>query len=390
MNLDLSAEDRAFQEQVRSFVAAHLPTELAARQLNGGRLEPADMRFWQATLNAHGYGAIHWPAAFGGQDASPLRQHLFEQECALAGAPPQLSFGLRMLAPVLMRFGTPEQQQRFLPGILTGDTWWCQGYSEPAAGSDLASLRTSAVVEGDHYIVNGQKCWNTLGQHADWMFCLVRTDPHVKAQRGISIILIDMRSPGITVRPTRLLDGTDEVNDIYFDNVRVPLAQRIGAENDGWTIAKFLLMHERTNIAGVPWSKRDFERLLRIARGTIRHGRPLLEDTDFRRRLARLAIDLEVLEYTNLRMLSSTAADLTTPSLLKIRGSEIRQAISTLTLEALGTEGLKMGGAAAAPPAHEDRTRGVAAAYLNLRKLSIYGGSNEIQRNIVAQMTIGL
>jgi alkylation response protein AidB-like acyl-CoA dehydrogenase len=296
-----------------------------------------------------------------------------------------------MLAPVLMRFGTPAQQQQFLPGILTGDTWWCQGYSEPGSGSDLASLRTSAVQDGEHYIVNGQKCWNTLGQHADWMFCLVRTDSSAKPQRGISMLLIDMRSPGITVRPTRLLDGTDEVNDIYFDNVRVPISQRVGVENDGWTIAKFLLVHERTNIAGVPWSKRDFERLLKIARSTTRHGRPLLEDADFRRRLARLAIDLEVLEYTNLRMLSSTAADLTTPSLLKIRGSEIRQAISTLTLEAIGTQGLKMSGTAEHPELHhDDRTRGVAGTYLNLRKLSIYGGSNEIQRNIVAQMTIGL
>jgi alkylation response protein AidB-like acyl-CoA dehydrogenase len=391
VNLALSADDRVFQDAVRAFITAHLPTDVAQRQLSGGRLEPGDIRRWQAILNEHGYGAIHWPIAFGGQDASPLRQYLFELECALAGAPPQLSFGVRMLAPVLMRFGTAEQQRTYLPAILTGETWWCQGYSEPGAGSDLASLRTSAVLDGDHYVVNGQKCWNTLGQHADWIFCLVRTDASAKPQRGITMLLINMKTPGITVRPTVLLDGTAEVNDIYFDNVRVPVSQRVGAENEGWTIAKFLLVHERTNIAGVPWSKRDFARLLRIAKAATRQGRPLLDDPDFSRRLARLEIDLNVIEYTNLRMLSAAAGDLTTPSILKIRGSEIRQAISALTLEALGTAALRLhsvNGESAMP--EDDQTRGVTASYLNLRKLSIYGGSNEIQKNIVSQLTMGL
>ncbi len=391
MNLELSADDLSFQEEIRAFLKGHLPSELAARQLNGGRLEPADIRQWQAVLHAHGLGAIHWPVAFGGQDASPLRQYLFELECALAGAPPQLSFGVRMLAPVLMRFGSEQQQRDYLPSILTGETWWCQGYSEPGAGSDLASLRTSAVLEGDHYVVNGQKCWNTLGQYADWIFCLVRTDTSAKPQRGITLLLINMQSPGITVRPTVLLDGTAEVNDIFFDNVRVPTSHRVGAENEGWTIAKFLLVHERTNIAGVPWSKRDFARLLRIAQAATRNGCPLLEDADFRKRLARLEIDLQVLEYTNLRMLSAASGDLTTPSILKIRGSEIRQAISALTLEALGANALRLHSTSQAPEVPQsDHTRGVTASYLNLRKLSIYGGSNEIQRNIVAQLTIGL
>ena len=391
MNLELSEADRQFQEQVRAFVTAHLPADIAERQLNGGKLAPAEVLQWQRILYEQGYGAIHWPTAFGGQDASPLRQYLFELECALAGAPMQLSFGVRMLAPVLMRFGTPEQQRQFLPSILNGTTWWCQGYSEPGAGSELASLRTSAVLDGDHYVVNGQKCWNTLGQHADWIFCLVRTDASSKPQRGISMLLIDMKTPGITVRPTVLLDGTAEVNDIYFDNVRVPVTQRVGVENDGWTIAKFLLVHERTNIAGVPWSKRDFARLLRIAQSRSRDGRPLLDDPDFRARIARLQIDLDVLEYTNLRMLSAPTADKTTPSILKYRGSEIRQAISALTMEAIGRAALRL----PRPDDHEfalddELTRGITASYLNLRKLSIYGGSNEIQKNIVSQVTIGL
>jgi alkylation response protein AidB-like acyl-CoA dehydrogenase len=204
----LAPEDAAFRDRIRAFVATHLPSDLSQRLLNGGAVTAEDIRRWQGILYRHGLGAIHWPVAYGGQDASPLRQYVFELECALAGAPPQLAFGVRMLAPVLMRFGQPAQRQRFLPGMLAGTDWWCQGYSEPGAGSDLASLRTSAVRDGDHYVVNGAKCWNTLGQHADWMFCLVRTDTEAKPQRGISMLLIDMRSPGITVRPTELLDGT--------------------------------------------------------------------------------------------------------------------------------------------------------------------------------------
>ena len=391
MNIELAPEDLSFRDHIRAFVAEQLPAAMAQRLLNGGKIEPSDIRTWQGILYKAGLGAIYWPAAFGGQDAAPVRQYLFELECALAGAPPQLSFGVRMLAPVLMRFGTTEQQRTFLPSILTGETWWCQGYSEPGAGSDLASLRTAAVLDGDHYVINGQKCWNTLGQYADWIFCLVRTDFTVKAQRGISLVLIDMKTPGITVRPTVLLDGTPEVNDIYFDNVRVPVSQRVGAENEGWTIAKFLLVHERTNIAGVPWSKRDFARLLGIAQAATRDGRPLMEDASFRAKLARLEIDLEVLEHTNLRMLSAAKPDMTTPSILKIRGSEVRQAISALTMEALGRQALPLAVGPGDAALNEDAlTRGVTASYLNLRKLSIFGGSNEIQRNIVAQSMIGL
>jgi alkylation response protein AidB-like acyl-CoA dehydrogenase len=392
MSLTLSADDAAFRDEIRAFLARALPEDIATRLVAGERPTADDIRRWQGILHANGYGAIHWPQAFGGRDASALRQYLFELECARAGAPPQLSFGVRMLAPVLMRYGTPEQQARFLPGILSGANWWCQGYSEPGAGSDLASLRTQAVLDGDHYVVNGQKCWNTLGQYADWMFCLVRTDPTAKPQRGISMLLIDMKTPGITVRPTVLLDGTPEVNDIFLENVRVPVSLRVGAENDGWTYAKFLLSHERANIGGVPGSKRDLARLRALATTRTRDGSPLLEHPDFRARLTRVEVDLLALELMNLRVLSASERDpfqRVGPSMLKIRGSLVRQAISALYLDVLGPEALAYTALDdEAPPAYGGPA-GAAGSYLNLRKLSIFGGSNEIQRNIIAQSLLG-
>ena len=264
MDLNLTVGELSFRDQVRAFLAAELPEDIRTHT-HHVRSAAADLRRWQQILFSHGWGAIHWPRTFGGLDATPIQQYLFELECAMAGAPAQLPFGLRMLGPVLIQYGSPEQQQRFLPRILSGDDWWCQGYSEPGAGSDLASLKTHAVRDGDHYVVNGQKCWNTLGQHADWMFCLARTDPAAKPQRGISMLLIDMKSKGITVRPTVLLDGSREVNEIWFDNVHVPIANRIGAENLGWTYAKFLLGHERANIAGVGTSKVELQKLKCVA-----------------------------------------------------------------------------------------------------------------------------
>ncbi|MFM7066994.1 MAG: acyl-CoA dehydrogenase family protein [Gammaproteobacteria bacterium] len=389
MDLNYSAAELAFRDRVRSLLAAHLPPEIAARTLAGGPPDIADIRRWQQILHAQGWGAIHWPTAFGGLAATPVEQHLFQLECALAGAPEQVSFGLKMLAPVLMRFGSPEQQAWFLPRILSGEHWWCQGYSEPGSGSDLASLRTQAVRDGDHYVVNGQKCWNTLGQHADWIFCLVRTDPQAKAQRGISMLLFDMKTPGITVKPTRLLDGTHEVNEIFFNDVRVPLANLVGQENEGWTYAKYLLGHERAGIAGVPASRRDLLRLKAVAGLQRRDGRTLLEDPEFKRRVARIEIDLLALEYTNLRVLSAPGDKGTAlqASILKIRGSEIRQAISELAMEALGTGALRFDGQAV--PGLPAATQALTAAYLNLRKLSIYGGSNEIQKNIIAQSLVG-
>jgi alkylation response protein AidB-like acyl-CoA dehydrogenase len=397
VDLNLSTDDLAFRNELRSFLAAKLPSDMRERTLSGHRFEASDIRRWQQILHAQGWGAVHWPREFGGMAATPLQQYLFELDCALAGAPIQLAFGLRMLGPVLMRYGSPAHQQYFLPRILSGEHWWCQGYSEPGAGSDLASLKTQAVRDGDHYVVNGQKCWNTLGQYADWIFCLVRTDAGAKPQRGISMLLIDMRTPGITVRPTVLLDGTAEVNEIWLENVRVPVANRVGDENLGWTYAKYLLGHERANIAGIGNSKRELRRLKDIATKERRHGRPLIEDPDFRRRLARVEIDLLALEYTNLRMLSAppgAPSSAIAASILKIRGSEIRQALSELLVEAIGPGALRF--AVRVPAAAEDALPGAAhaagltASYLNLRKLSIFGGSNEIQKNIIAQTLIGL
>jgi alkylation response protein AidB-like acyl-CoA dehydrogenase len=303
-----------------------------------------------------------------------------------------------MLGPVLMRFGSPAQQQYFLPRIVSGEHWWCQGYSEPGAGSDLASLKTQAVLTGDHYVVNGQKAWNTLGQHADWIFCLVRTDPNSKPQRGISFLLIDMKSPGITVRPTTLLDGTQEVNEIWLDNVRVPVANRVGEENQGWTYAKFLLGHERTNIAGVGQSRRDLARLKRIAAAQTQDGVALIEDPRFRARVAQIEIELMALEITNLRVItadSSKHAPGPQASILKIRGTEIMQAISELMVEAVGLYALPIAGSAgsnvlAQPLPGPEYAAGLTANYLNLRKLSIFGGSNEIQKNIISQAILGL
>ncbi len=397
MDLNLSPDDVAFRDELRSFLAANLPGDMRERTLGGYGFEASDIRRWQQILHGHGWGAVHWPKEFGGLGATPLQQYLFELECALAGAPIQLAFGLRMLGPVLMRYGSPAHQQYFLPRILSGEHWWCQGYSEPGAGSDLASLKTQAVRDGDHYVVNGQKCWNTLGQFADWIFCLVRTDPAAKPQRGISMLLIDMKTPGITVRPTVLLDGTPEVNEIWLENVHVPVANRVGDENLGWTYAKFLLGHERANIAGIGSSKRELRRLKAIATDESRGGRALIDDAEFRRRLARVEIDLLALEYTNLRMLSAppnSPSSAIAASILKIRGSEVRQALSELLVEAVGIGALRFGsrdpaGAPAGLPG-ADHAAGLTASYLNLRKLSIFGGSNEIQKNIISQALIGL
>jgi alkylation response protein AidB-like acyl-CoA dehydrogenase len=394
MNLHYTSEQTRFREEVRSFLDQNLPPDIRDRVLNGGhRAEPEDIRRWQRILHQRGWGASSWPKEFGGPGWGRVEQYLFELECAVAGAPSQLPFGIKMVGPVLMRFGSPAQRQYHLPRISSGEHWWCQGYSEPGAGSDLASLKTQAVREGDHYVVSGQKAWNTLGQHADWIFCLVRTDPAAKPQRGISFLLIDMRSPGITVKPTTLLDGTQEVNEIFFDQVRVPLANRVGEENQGWSYAKYLLGHERTNIAGVGLSRRDFARVKRIAAVQMRDGRRLIDNPGFRARLAQIEIDLTALELTNLRVMICADAEKGEPgpesSILKVKGSELMQAISELMVEALGSNALALapaGGELPTPP----HAQGVTALYLNLRKVSIFGGSNEIQKNIIARMILGL
>ncbi|MEG3050829.1 MAG: acyl-CoA dehydrogenase family protein [Thermomonas sp.] len=387
MDLNFSSEEIAFRDEVRAFVAMHLPADIRDRVRRGDESHLADdVRRWQRILFERGWGAAMWPAEFGGTGWDKTRQYLFDIECVTADAPIQLPFGLKMVAPVIMRYGSDAQKARFLPRILDATDWWCQGYSEPGSGSDLASLKTRAERDGDHYVVNGQKAWNTLGQFADWIFCLVRTDPAAKPQRGISFLLIDMKTPGIRVQPTRLLDGRHEVNEIFFDDVRVPVGNLIGEENAGWTYAKFLLGHERTNIAGIGASRRELARLKRMAGNAKRAGASLLDDPIFATRITQVELELKALEVTNLRVIFAEArqqAPGPEASMLKIRGTEILQRISELQVEALGARALQFDGDG------EDVPR-VAAQYMNLRKLSIYGGSNEIQRNIIAQMVLQL
>ncbi|MDP3175827.1 MAG: acyl-CoA dehydrogenase family protein [Phenylobacterium sp.] len=400
MNLDFTPQERAFRDEARSFIAQHYPADLRARQHGGEPLTREDYLSWHRILAAKGWVAPSWPTQWGGTGWTPTQKYIWSEELARADTLPILPFGVSMLAPVLLMFGTDEQKQRFLPGILNGDVWWCQGYSEPGAGSDLASLQTRAerITADDgkeYYVVNGQKTWTTLGQFADWGFFLVRTDPSAKPQAGISFLLIDMKSPGVTVRPIITLEGGHEVNDIFLDNVKVPVDQRIHQENQGWTCAKALLAHERSGIAGVARSKRALEKLIQMAR-TERSdtGGPLLEDAFFRRKVAELEIDLTALEFTALRTLageSSGKGPGPESSILKIRGTEIQQRLNELALEAAGTYGaphLPEGGHNA--PVGPHYARGLAGSYFNGRKTSIYGGSNEIQRNIIAKMVLGL
>jgi alkylation response protein AidB-like acyl-CoA dehydrogenase len=398
MDLDFTDKESAFRNEVHEFFATSLPADIRNKVLNGLILESGDYVRWQKMLHAKGWGGPSWPVQFGGPGWNPVRQYIFEEESAAAGAPRAIPFGLKMVAPVIMAFGSPLQQQRFLPSILSADDWWCQGYSEPGAGSDLASLKTRAVRDGDYYVVNGQKTWTTLGQYADWIFCLVRTDIEVKPQAGISFILIDMKTPGITVRPIITMDGAHEVNEVWFENVRVPVENLVGEENRGWTYAKFLLGHERTNIAGIGIAKRELARLKRIAREETRRGKPLIKDPLFASRIAQVEIDLLALEITNLRVLSAEAekrAPGPEASILKIKGTEIQQAITELLMQAVGTYALPLRRDAMKPGYDGDKVGpdyaiALSAGYLNMRKLSIYGGSNEIQKNIIAQMILGL
>ena len=281
MDLNFTAEETAFRHEVRAFIQRALPADIQNKVLNGLILEREDYLRWQRILHAQGWGGTSWRTEFGGTGWNAVQQYIFEEEGTAAGAPRTVPFGLKMVAPVIMAFGSPAQQQRFLPPILAAEEWWCQGYSEPGSGSDLASVKSTAVRDGDTYIVNGQKTWTTQGQYADWIFCLVRTDTEVKPQRGISFLLIDMKTPGITVRPIITMDGAHEVNEVWFDNVRVPVENLVGEENKGWTYAKFLLGHERTNIAGIGIGKRELARLKRIATLEMKHGKPLIKDPLF-------------------------------------------------------------------------------------------------------------
>jgi hypothetical protein len=404
MDLAFTPEEQAFREEVRHWVRTHLPADIAHKVHHALRLSRDDMQRWAKILGSRGWLGFGWPKRFGGPGWTAVQKHLFEEECALAGAPRIVPFGPVMVAPVIMAFGTPEQQQRFLPGIASGEVWWSQGYSEPGSGSDLASVKCRAERQGDHYIVNGQKTWTTLGQYGEWIFCLVRTNTECKPQAGISFLLIDMKSPGVSVRPIKLLDGECEVNEVWFDNVQVPAENLIGEENKGWAYAKYLLAHERTNIADVNRTKRELERLKRIAK-----AEGVWDDVRFRDQIALLEVDVVALEMMVLRVLSAEKSgkqSLDIAGLLKIRGSEIQQRYAELMMLAAGpyslpfvfeameagwqgnqldggTKGLSEfpGGNVANAP--------LASTYFNMRKTTIYGGSNEVQRNIVAQTVLG-
>ncbi|MDT3419075.1 alkylation response protein AidB-like acyl-CoA dehydrogenase [Pseudomonas protegens] len=395
MDLSFTPQEEAFRNQVQAFLAEHLPSELSDKVANGERLSKADMEHWHSTLNTCGWLANHWPEAFGGPGWSAVEKFIFELECGLANAPRIVPFGVNMLGPVLIKYGTPQQQDYWLPRILDGRHWWCQGYSEPGAGSDLAAVKTTAVRDGDHYVVNGQKTWTTLGQHANMIFCLVRTDREAKPQEGISFLLIDMASPGVEVRPIITLEGDHEINEVFFTDVRVPVANLVGEENKGWTCAKYLLTYERTNIAGVGLSMAALQRLKRVAAQRTRNGRPLLEDPQFAARLARVEIDLENMKTTNLRVIAAVAgggAPGAESSMLKICGTEIRQELTALLRRAMGPAARVMQdegdtGTMDLGPAFASSA---AAQYFNNRKLSIFGGSNEIQKNIISKMILGL
>jgi len=332
MNLNFTPEEEAFRAEVLAFLRDKLPRRLADKVHGGRRLTREDMAEWHAILNERGWLANHWPKEYGGPGWNAVQKFIFENECALAGAPRVVPFGVNMLGPVLIKYGSDAQKRHWLPRILDGSDWWCQGYSEPGAGSDLASVKTTAVrgvdADGEHYIVNGQKTWTTLGHYANMIFCLVRSATDVRKQEGISFLLIDMKTPGVEVRPIITLDGEHEVNEVFFTDVRVPAANLVGEENKGWTYAKYLLTYERTNIAGVGFSVAAFNRLRKIAAKQRRNGRPLADDPSFAARMARVEIDLENMKTTNLRVIAAVAGGGVPgaeSSMLKIRGTEIRQ-----------------------------------------------------------------
>ena len=396
MNLTWTPQERQFRDEVRTFAATRLPADIRDKVLRHQRLERDDYVRWHNILADQGWGAPNWPAEHGGTGWNALQRLIFEVECFKAGAPRLLPFGLSMIGPVLMKYGSAEQQAHFLPRIPRVQDWWCQGYSEPGSGSDLASLKTRAVRDGDHYVVNGQKTWTTLAQYADWMFCLARTDPDARAQRGISMLLLDMRAPGVTVRPIRTLDGGHDVNEVWLEDVRVPVQNLVGEENQGWTYAKYLLGHERTGIAGLGHCHRELGILKHMAAQARSHGKPLLVDSRFRDRISRIEVDIMALEMLLLRVASSNDG---TPgpeaSVLKIRGSEIQQDLAMLQMEVAGPDAWPYDPdwLLADSDDHGPGPAMAAAAgagYADMRKTSIYGGTTEVQKGIIARLVLGL
>jgi alkylation response protein AidB-like acyl-CoA dehydrogenase len=393
MELTLSPEDAAFRDEVRAFIADNYPAEMRVPNPDTD-LSKEQMLLWHRILHKKGWIAPLWPKENGGPGWSIIRRFIFDQETTRAGTLPPLAFSVTMVGPVIYTFGNEAQKKKFLPRILSGEDWWCQGYSEPGSGSDLATVRTKAVRDGDHFVVNGHKTWTTLAQHADWIFCLVRTDTTAKPQSGISFLLIDMKSPGVTVRPIITMDGSHEVNDVFLEDVRVPVENLIGEENKGWTYAKFLLGNERTSMASIGRSTRGLARLKNIVKAEIPKDDPAY--LEFIRDIARIELDVLALEATELRIVAQMARGIDPgpiASMFKIRGTEIFQNITELTHRAIGNYGLAI---REHPPSANrfmpgpDYGHTASEKYLNSRKLSIYGGSNEIQRNIIAKAVLGL
>jgi alkylation response protein AidB-like acyl-CoA dehydrogenase len=400
MDVILNEEDLAFREEIRAVFRNEFPEDIRRKRERGIPMEREDLVRFQQWLHERGWAGVNWPVQYGGTGWTPVQKYLFAIEMAEADAPPIVPFGLSMVGPVVYTFGNEEQKKRFLPDILASKVWWCQGYSEPGAGSDLASLKTRADLAGNHYVVNGTKTWTTLGQHADWIFILARTSTDVaRRQEGISFLLVDMESPGITVNPIITIEGCHEVNEVHFENVEVPVGNLVGEEGRGWTYGKVLLQHERANIAGVAISRHRLHKLREQTRKSVRGATPLSKDRNFMRKLAAVEVDLRALEYTELRTLAavqSGKAPGPESSILKVKGTEIQQALDTLYLEAAGyyalpyvPEQYKLHADPAAWVGEDAETQS-SLKYFNYRKASIYGGSNEIQKNIIAKHVLGL
>lgn len=395
MDLAESTEAQALRAEIRAFVAEKLPPDIRERVMGMRRVLREDYVAWQRILNDRGWGAIGWPKEFGGAGWNAEQRNIFDEECQLGGAPRQIPMGVLMLAPVLMHFGSKAQQDRFLPRILTAEDWWCQGYSEPGAGSDLASLKCKAERDGDHYVVNGQKIWTTYAHWANRIFCLVRTSDQGKPQQGITFLLIDMDTPGLTVQPIRTLDQGHDVNSVFFDNVRVPVENRVGEEGAGWGIAKFLLEHERTGIAGLGLCKRLLLQVKTMASRQQYRGRPLIEQPRLRERIARLEMDVTAHEWAMKRLMSMQGTDVgASASVLKIRGSEIQQQATGLLLECAGPfarvylpEALEPGWNGETPAGVD--VNALAPSYFDFRKTTIYGGTTEVQKTIIAKSVLG-
>ncbi|AOW93137.1 acyl-CoA dehydrogenase [Rhodococcus sp. WMMA185] len=391
MNLALTDEELAFRDEMRTFFTTQIPAEIRERYARGEQLGKEGFTEVQRILNANGLATPHWPVEWGGRDWTPVQHHIWLDELQLASVPEPLAFNVGMVGPVIAAFGSQEQKEKFLPPTANLDIWWCQGFSEPEAGSDLASLKTRAVRDGDDYVINGQKTWTTLAQHADWIFCLVRTNPDApKRQAGISFILVDLATPGVTVRPIKLIDGGYEVNEVFFEDVRVPAENLVGEENQGWSYAKFLLGNERTGVTRLGFSKvRLAQAKERAAEISVGAG-TLLEDPLFAARIAELENEIIALELTQLRVVASSADGKPNPasSLLKLRGSELQQATLELLADIAGPDSLPVeAGDGISSPLWAQRT---APTYLNYRKVSIYSGSSEVQRSIIASSILGL